>query len=73
MIETDYTTISKHVMEAETESLWKNARDELEFAVKLNEHIYNTMDYVSGATNVETTAEKILSSSGQGFVRIIPI
>jgi transglutaminase-like putative cysteine protease len=61
MIETDYTTISKHVMEEETQELWANARDELDFAVKLNEHIYNTMEYVSGATNVETTAEKILT------------
>ncbi|KMM36921.1 transglutaminase family protein [Guptibacillus hwajinpoensis] len=61
MIETDYTSMSDGVMEAETEGLWKDARDELEFAVKLNEHIYNTMEYVSGATNVETTAEKILT------------
>lgn len=61
MIETDYTTISHHVMEAETEGLWKNAQDELEFALKLNEHIYSTMEYVSGATNVQTTAEKILT------------
>ncbi|MDQ0482654.1 transglutaminase family protein [Guptibacillus hwajinpoensis] len=61
MIETDYTTISDGVMESETEGLWKEARDELDFAVKLNEHIYNTMEYVSGATDVETTAEKILT------------
>lgn len=60
LVDRDYTTISVDVMKQETNEIWEQSRDELDFAVNLNEYIYNTMTYVSGATNVLTTAEEVL-------------
>ncbi|MCA0986889.1 transglutaminase family protein [Guptibacillus algicola] len=60
LVDRDYTIISEELMKQETNELWAQSRDELDFVVNLNEHIYNTMTYVSGATNVLTTAEEVL-------------
>ncbi|WP_377887660.1 transglutaminase domain-containing protein [Alkalihalobacillus sp. R86527] len=60
LIDRNYTIVSESVMKQETNELWTQSRDELDFVVQLNEHIYNTMTYVSGATNVLTTAEEVL-------------
>ncbi|WP_270180151.1 transglutaminase family protein [Alkalihalobacillus sp. CinArs1] len=60
LIDRHYTTIPEDAMKKETNEIWAQSRDELDFVVNLNEHIYNSMEYVSGATNVMTTADEVL-------------